>query len=241
MNEFSNKIDRLTKSTAYLDYCEEVYGYRAYLFNMMDKQQIDYILNSAAVTHEDTLLDLGCGSGSILNLLVKRYGCKGIGIDQLDSRIIERTSKGFSYINGDIDRINEYGLKPTITLAIDSLYFSNNPGRLIRQLKSMGSQKMYLFYSQYIFDEAAADKSILDSHKTKIAAALSENQITFETIDYSDNERLLYVNSLKKLQKYKKAFVSEGNTDLYEQKLKEDMLGMQLYSTKRASRYLYIC
>jgi cyclopropane fatty-acyl-phospholipid synthase-like methyltransferase len=62
-DEFSEKIDRLTKSSTYLDYCEEVYGYRVYLFNMMDKQQIDFILNAIPVTEKDTLLDLGCGSG----------------------------------------------------------------------------------------------------------------------------------------------------------------------------------
>ena len=40
-DEFSVKIGRLTKSSAYLNYCEEVYGYRAYLFNMLDKQQME--------------------------------------------------------------------------------------------------------------------------------------------------------------------------------------------------------
>lgn len=80
-DEFSEKIDRLTKSSAYLDFCEEVYGYRVYLFNMMDKQQIDFILNAIPLTEKDTLLDLGCGSGSILNLLATKYGCQGIGID----------------------------------------------------------------------------------------------------------------------------------------------------------------
>jgi hypothetical protein len=92
-DEFSKKIDRLTRSNAYLDFCEEVYGYRVYLFNMMDKQQIDFVLNSIPVLSEDTLMDLGCGSGSIINLLATKYGCRGVGIDQLDSDIIERTSK----------------------------------------------------------------------------------------------------------------------------------------------------
>jgi hypothetical protein len=33
---------------------------------------------------------------------------------------------------------------------------------------------MYLFYSQYIFDEASEDKSILNINKTKIANALKK-------------------------------------------------------------------
>jgi len=239
-DEFSKKIDRLTRSSAYLDFCEEVYGYRVYLFNMMDKQQIDFVLGSIPVSAEDTILDLGCGSGSILKLLVKKYGCRGIGIDQLNGDILERTSMAITYINGDIDRISDYSLNPTVTLSIDSLYFSKDLDKLVRQLNSIENSKMYLFYSQYIFDEVFGDKSILNSHNTKIADILNKNNISFKTIDYSENERLLYENSLKALKKYKRTFEVEGNLDLYEQKLKEDTTGLELYDKNLASRYLYI-
>lgn len=239
-DEFSEKIARLTRSNAYLDFCEEVYGYREYLFNMMDKQQIDLVLDSIPVSTGDTILDLGCGSGSVLNLLVKKYGCQGVGIDQLDGDILDRTNLAITYINGDIDRISDYYLNPTVTLSIDSLYFSKDLDKLVRQLKSIENNKMYLFYSQYIFDEAFGDKSVLHSHNTKIADVLNKNNISFKTIDYSENERLLYKNSLKVLKKYKKTFESEENLDLFEQKLKEDMIGMELYDKNLASRYLYI-
>ncbi len=240
IDEFSKKIGRLTKSNAYLNFCEEVYGYRIYLFNMMDKEQLDFVLNSIPISSMDTLLDLGCGSGSLLNLLATKYGCRGIGIDQLDDEILTKHNNVFTYIKGDIDRFSDHGVKPSITLSIDSLYFSNNLDELVRLLKNIENNKMYLFYSQYIFDEASCDKSILHSQNTKIADALNSNLLAYKTIDYSQNERLLYENSLKALQKYKQAFEDEGNLDLYEQKLREDMLGMELYSKNLASRYLYI-
>lgn len=41
------------------------------------------------------------------------------------------------------------------------------------------------------------------------------------------------------MQKYKMAFEGDGNKDLYEQKLNEDMMGMELYSSL-TSWYLYI-
>lgn len=239
-NEFSNKIGRLTTSSAYLDYCEEVYGYRVYLFNMMDKQQIDFLINSIPISSEDTLMDLGCGSGSILSLLAAKYRCHGIGIDQLDGSIIKRTSPAITYIGGDIDRISDYGLRPTITLSVDSLYFSNNLDKLVRQLNDIRNNKLYLFYSQYLFDEASGNKNILRSGNTKIADILNKYKIPFETIDYSENERLLYENSLNTLQKYQRAFEDEGNSDLYAQKYKEDMMGNELYSKGLARRYLYI-
>ena len=58
--EFDNKIGRLTKSKAYLEFCEQVYGYRLYLFNMMDKEQLDFVFNSIPMTSQDSILDLGC-------------------------------------------------------------------------------------------------------------------------------------------------------------------------------------
>jgi hypothetical protein len=48
--DFNRLINSATDSTAYLDYCEEIYGYRMYLFNMMDKQQLDYLFNAVTVT-----------------------------------------------------------------------------------------------------------------------------------------------------------------------------------------------
>ena len=69
---------------------------------------------------------------------------------------------------------------------------------------------------------------------------LTKTMFFFKTIDFSENELLLYENSIRVLQKYKKKFEEEGNLDLYEQKLKEDMIGMKLYDKNFASRYLYI-
>lgn len=239
-NEFSIKISRLSKSRAYLDYCEEVYGYRIYLFNMMDKAQIDFLLNSIIITKDDTIVDLGCGAGSILNLLTLKYGCSSIGIDMINNEVTEQNAKAITYINGDIDKISEYNIAPTITLSVDSFYFSRDLNKLLHQLAKFKDNKMYIFYSQYLFDETVEDKNTLNAESTKLAVALKNNGLRFTAIDYSENERILYFNSLRSLKKLEKAFADEGNTDLFEQKLKEDMLGMELYNKGFASRYLYI-
>jgi len=239
-DEFDNKIGRLTKSKAYLDFCEEVYGYRMYLFNMMDREQLDFVFNSILLSSDDTLLDLGCGSGSILNLLVEKYECSGIGIDQLNIDIMGKSNKSVTYINGDIDRLPDYHLKPTVTLSIDSLYFSNDLDTLFRTLYGFRNSRMYLFYSQYLFEETTGDRSILRGDHTKIADILNKNEFSYETIDYSKNEQLLYEKALVALKKRKEEFWGEGNSDLYESKLKEDMIGKRLYDKGLASRFLYI-
>ena len=238
--EFGNKIGRLTKSGAYLDYCEEICGYRAYLFNMMDKAQLDFILNSILVSSADVILDLGCGPGSILKLLVTKYRCRGVGVDRLDDGFLGGYTKSMAYINGDMDSFESFGVKPTITLCIDSLYFSDDPDGLIRQLSDIKNNRLYLFYSQYLFDEASADRRILNSEQTQIAQILRRNAIRFSAVDYSQSEHALYRNSIRILQKLKPAFEKEGNTDLFQNKLREDLMGMDLYERGLARRYLYI-
>lgn len=239
-DDYNRLMDRSTDSAAYLDYCEEIYGYRMYLFNMMDKQQLDYLFSSVAVLKSDTVLDLGCGPGSILDHLAGKYGCHGIGIDQIENSIVKKCSKAISYINGDIDMLASYDLKPDVTLSIDSLYFSSDLDGLIRQLKSIKNNRLYLYNSQYIFDEARKEEISLHRDNTRIARALQKNGMHYKTLDYSVNEHSLYKKALKVLPKYKRDFEREGNIDLYEAKLREGKSGKELYDKGLARRYLYI-
>lgn len=228
-----------TDSPSYLAYCEEIYGYRLCLFNMMDKQQLDYLFEEISFCRHDTVLDLGCGTGSILNHLVKKYQCHGIGIDQLNTATVKKCSRMISYIDGDIDALPN-NLQPTVTLAVDSLYFSSDLDSLIGRLKDISNNRLYIFYSQYIFDERQKDKSALHPDKTRIAASLQKNGMPYTVVDYSSNEYSLYERALRVLPKYKNALSSEGNSDLYETKLRENRSGKEMYDKGLASRYLYI-
>lgn len=237
-NEFSMKIGRLTKSRAYLDFCEEVYGYRTYLFNMMDKEQLDYLLNSIPITQEDTVLDIGCGCGSILELILAEYGCCGTGIDMLDRSYV-KFGRNMKYLCGDIDEISDYGTEPSITLSVDSLYFSKNLNKLVQKFAGMKNNRLIFFYSMYLFDEAG-DKAVLQGGNTLLAQALSKAEKPFRILDFSENEYQLYVNMQRALKKFEQAFTAENNSDLYGQKLQEVKLGLELFEKGLARRYLYI-
>lgn len=238
--DFNQLINCATKSTAYLDYCEEIYGYRMHLFNMMDKEQLEYLLNTVSVSQSDTILDLGCGTGSILNCLMNKYACQGIGIDQMNEATVRRCSPGISYIDGDLDALPDYNVRPTLTLAVDSLYFSTDLDRLVKLLKEMENNRMYLYYSQYIFDEVQKDERLLQPDHTRLASILGKNGIPYRVVDYSANEHALYENALEILPKYKGVLAGEGNSDLYEKKMRENRSGKEMYEKGLASRYLYI-
>jgi SAM-dependent methyltransferase len=239
-DEFNGMISRAVSSQAYLDFCSEVSGYRMLLFNMMDKPQLDYLLNAVPINKEDTILDLGCGEGSILNYLVQKYQCQGIGIDQVNSEIVMKNNKLIKYINGSIDELEKYKLNPSITVAIDSMYFSNNLDKLLSTVTSTKDNRLYLYYSQYIFDENKEDRNILDYNNTSLAKSLEKAEVSYRVINYSENERNLYERTLEILPKYREALEIEGNGDIYIKKLNESRFGKELYDKNCASRYLYI-
>ena len=239
-NEFEEKIGRLCKSQAYLDFCLEVYGYRLPLFNMMDQEQFEYLFSEAKLTKRDTILDLGCGTGSLLKYAAEKFLCKGVGIDLLSKALLPSDSDSVRFLSGDIDHFTEFDVKPTVTFRIDSLYFSKGLSALLLQIHSLQNNSAFLFYSQYIFDEKTADRTVLKADHTLVAEALKRQDIPYRAVDFSENEQALYKSSLKALKKIKKDFLLEGNSDLYERLLADNLLGEQLYITGRASRYLYI-
>lgn len=234
--EFSGVMERAAYSEVYLDFCSEVYGYRMPLFNMMDKEQLDFVFNSIQPASSDTVLDLGCGTGCILQQLVKKYACYGVGIDQIDP-----VGDGLiSYIKGDIDDLLDYQLRPNICLSVDSLYFSADLEALIDGLKRITRNRLYLFYSQYIFDAQKKGETSLQADRNRLGTVLHQACLPYQPIDFSDNERSLYENGLVILPKYRDLFAAEGNISLYENKRKEYEIGKSLYEQGLASRYLYI-
>lgn len=238
--EFNDLIDRASSSEAYLNYCTDIYGYKMCLFNMMDKTQLDFLFNSISISKNDSILDLGCGNGCILNYLMQKYDCHGVGIDQLDKEIFMKYNGLVTYIDGSFDELEFYGICPNITISVDSLYFSNKLNRLLNTLTNQKGNRIYLYYSQYIFDENQEDKDILKCDYTRLARSLKKAGIIYKTIDYSENERRLYERAIQVLPKYEDTFKQEGNWDLFEKKMNENKFGKELYDKGCASRFLYI-
>jgi hypothetical protein len=172
--------------------------------------------------------------------LVEQYGCAGVGIDQIDPDFMQKSNKSITFINGDVDHISDYQLKPTVTLSVDSLYFCKDLDALVRDLCSLSSNRMYLFYSQYLFDENEGDKSILQKDHTRIADILKQNGVSYEAIDFSENERRLYEKSLIALKSAKKRLHTREIRICFQVAIARICWEKQLYETGRACRFLYI-
>jgi methionine biosynthesis protein MetW len=74
------------------------------------KLEYQAILN--LIPHGSRVLDLGCGDGELLSLLVERKGVQGRGIEINEQAIYKCVSRGLSVSHQDIDAgLTEYGDK----------------------------------------------------------------------------------------------------------------------------------
>lgn len=71
-----------------------------------------YVRKALSLSNQESALDLGCGDGTLLNLLAANYGCKGVGVDRLANRISKaKTVKehfGLSEVNYHVSDITDY-------------------------------------------------------------------------------------------------------------------------------------
>ena len=63
----------------------------------------DHLAILGLVSHGASVLDLGCGNGELLSLLIREKTVKGQGIEIDDKSILECVAKGLSVFHDDID------------------------------------------------------------------------------------------------------------------------------------------
>jgi len=94
------------------------------------------------VTPSSSVLDLGCGSGDLLSLLVKEKQVKAQGIEIDDKAIFECVAKGLSVFHDDIDTgLPEYGDKSfDFVILNQSLQQVKKPEQVMRESLRVGKK-----------------------------------------------------------------------------------------------------
>ena len=81
----------------------------------MDRSKPDYSLILKLVQPNSRVLDLGCGTGVLLEKLIKERNCHGLGADKSGELLNESLAKGLSVIQMDLDK----GLENFSTASFD--------------------------------------------------------------------------------------------------------------------------
>ena len=102
----------------------------------------DYRIILELVDTGSSVLDLGCGSGELLSLLVREKQVKAQGIEIDDKAIFECVAKGLSVFHDDIDTgLPEYGDKSfDFVILNQSLQQVKKPEEVLKEALRVGRQ-----------------------------------------------------------------------------------------------------
>lgn len=231
---------QLWHSKAYLDFCEDLYGYRRCLFNSLYHEQYQHLFHELAITSDDSVLDLGCGCGAVINSLVQTYSCKGIGIDYAPDLITALISHypNIAFHNVEIENMRNAPVDADVIISLDSLYACGNLTAVFAGLKSRCRKYIYVYYTQEINDPNG-DISTLQPDNTGVAVALRPNNLDYSVIDFSSDEWNLWKKEKTILDKHRSAFEEEGNLSVWNGRLEDTDRMLRLFGDNRARRFLY--
>ena len=108
---------------------------------------LNYSIITKMVEENSHILDLGCGSGELLQMLKDKINVKGLGIDINQDNIISCLKKGLSVIQGDID----IGLKEFTDKSYDyvilnqTLQTTHHPEYVMQEMLRVGKKCVISF------------------------------------------------------------------------------------------------
>ncbi|MCB9771921.1 MAG: methionine biosynthesis protein MetW [Candidatus Omnitrophica bacterium] len=110
--------------------------------NIDPKTRLDYRVIVDLIEHGSKVLDLGCGDGELLSLLIRYKSCKGTGIEIDEKAIYACIAKGLTVSHGDIDSgLNEYADKRfDYVILNESLQQMLNPQTAILEALRVGKK-----------------------------------------------------------------------------------------------------
>lgn len=104
--------------------------------------RVDHRLILDMIQPGSTVLDLGCGTGELLSLLVRRKGVKGQGIEIDSHAIFECVVKGLSVFHDDIDSgLAEYGDRSFDYVILNQSFQQvKNPDTVLKEALRVGEK-----------------------------------------------------------------------------------------------------
>jgi len=244
-NSFSYTLLQCEKSKTYKVFCERVYGKSLTQFNMTDMEQLQKLLEVLNLGHQNKVLELGCGIGTITEYISDVTKADILGIDFATNaikRAMERTSEKRQRLHFQEGNMNDLDFPDDwfdTIIAIDTRYFVEDLEKTIGQMKEIlkPDGHMGLFFSSMTPSQEA--KEILQPDKTRLAKALQKHDLSFQTWDFTENEKEIWFKEPEVAEDLKNDFEEEGNLNIYNHRISESEQILPYVKTDRCSRFLY--
>lgn len=212
-----------SESDSYLSYCKLVHNLDIPVQNNASPEQLEKLELEFESSQPSNVLDLGCGTGHLLNHYESKYGFQAKGIDfalaKSHANLIKDNFENHKFKDEEFDFI----------YSIDSLYMMNNLRKVLNKYLKYLSKNgtFFIFYT-----------STEEFQSSPMAKALNKLSVNFEFEDMTENDKSFWQRSSEILKSMKKDFLEEGNVSVWKTKSSEADKNIDLH--KRNSLFRYI-
>jgi SAM-dependent methyltransferase len=246
---YENFYAAMARSKAHAEFCERVYGYNLCQHGFADMAQLDALIKVTQLRSQHRALDLGCGNGMIAEYLSDCTGAHITGLDYIPEAIRqakERTatkSDRLDFRVGDINALDLPERAFDVIVSIDSLYFSDDYARTIRQLAAAlrpgGQMAIYFAHGRVGVPKDEFPAETLQPDRTPLADALKANGLSFQTWDYTQDDYRLAQQRIQVLTDLRPQFEAEDILFIYENRMGDSRGISQFIEEGMHARYLY--
>ncbi len=240
---------RTHQSAAHARFCEQVFGMNLCQDGFSDIKQIDRLIEIAGISHNDRVLDLGCGNGMISEYLSDRTGAVVHGIDyipdaieQADRRTEPKRGR-LSFRVGNLDQIDDSEGAFDLVVSIDSMYMPTDLVSTVRQVKRVlrPAGAIAVFYT-YFAQGGQAGRAPSEQSETDLTRAFVANQLEYLVFDFSKENYELMQRKHRVAESLREEYERERNGVLYETVHQQSIHSSEPYDPDRSrvSRYLYL-
>jgi len=244
---YDSLFSRTEASKAYSTFCERVFGKDLSQYNVLDMEQLHTLVEMLELKPGEVALDLGCGNGRITEYISHLTGAKMVGLDfaaevikNAQHRTVDKRDH-LTYVTGDMNELSFDEESFDAIISIDTLYFVESIDATIRKLKSLLKPtrgRLAIFYDQSC--DSDESKNVLLPENTKVGVALSNNDLAYETVDYTASSREIWIREIEVAEDLKESFVKEGNADIYEDRAQDAKRTLEIIEDGRHVRYFYL-
>lgn len=184
---YESFYDLVEQNEVFTTYCEKVFGVDFSQDGFSDIEQVDDLIKVANIRSGQSILDIGCGNGKMVEYIADKTSAIAYGFDYSENAVnhaIARTSnKNNLFFETGIIGEKQYASNMfDAILSVDTMYFATDMESVVKQiydwLKPKGIFAVY-------YGEGHMKKISEDANHTELALALQKSNISYEVTDYT--------------------------------------------------------